>query len=73
MNSKDIENVKFGKRVALLRHELGLSQETLAFSCGLNRTYMGEIERGEKSPSLPVIAKIAKGLGISKSTLMDYE
>jgi transcriptional regulator with XRE-family HTH domain len=34
---------------------------------------MGEVERGEKSPSLVVISKIAKGLGISKKDLMDYE
>lgn len=34
---------------------------------------MGEIERGEKSPSLLVIAKIAKALDISKSELMNYE
>ena len=70
---KNIENIKFGKRVAYLRHAKGISQEALALMCDINRTYMGEIERGEKSPSILVIAKIAKGLGITKMTLMDYE
>lgn len=70
---KDIENIKFGARVAQLRRERGISQEILAFKCGINRTYIGEIERGEKSPSVVIIAKIAKGLGITKKYLMDYE
>ena len=70
---KDIENIKFGAHVAQLRRERGISQEILAFKCGINRTYIGEIERGEKSPSVVIIAKIAKGLGITKKYLMDYE
>ena len=65
--TKEIENIKFGKQVAALRRAKGLSQEQFSFRCNINRTYMGEIERGEKSPSLLVIAKIAKALDISKS------
>ena len=71
--TKEIENIKFGKQVAALRRAKGLSQEQISFRCNINRTYMGEIERGEKSPSLLVIAKIAKALDISKSELMNYE
>lgn len=71
--NKDIENIKFGKQIVRLRIERGFSQEALALHSGINRTYMGEIERGEKCPSLIIIAKIAKGLGISKKQLMDYE
>ena len=70
---KDIENVKFGSRVAQLRHEKGITQEALSFKCGINRTFMGEIERGEKSTTIVTIVKIAKGLGINKKALMDYE
>lgn len=70
---KDIENIKFGLRVATLRREQGFSQEELSLRCDINRTYMGEIERGEKTPSLSIIIKIAKGLNISKKTLLDYE
>ena len=65
-------NINFGQRVAFLRAEKGISQEYLALQSGINRTYIGEIERGEKSPSLNTIAKIARGLNISIKTLFDY-
>ena len=61
-------NINFGRRVASLRAEKGMSQECLALQSGINRTYIGEIERGEKSPSLNTIAKIASGLNISIKT-----
>lgn len=67
------EKIKFGKQVVRLRTEKGLSQEELAFRSGINRTYIGEIERGEKCPSLITINKIAKGLGVRNKLLMDYE
>ncbi|MBR0076976.1 MAG: helix-turn-helix transcriptional regulator [Bacteroidales bacterium] len=41
-----------------------ISQEELAYKCGLHRTYIGAIERGEKSPTLNTIEKIAKGLNV---------
>lgn len=65
-------NKSFGKRVAELRKKAGYSQEQFAFKCGVDRTYVGVIERGEKSPTLNTIEKIAKALGISKSLLFDY-
>lgn len=70
---ENFEKIKFGKQVVRLRTEKGFSQEELAFQSGINRTYIGEIERGEKCPSLIIISKIAKGLDISKKLLMDYE
>lgn len=68
---KDV-NVAFGKRVAELRKTAGFSQETFAFKCDVDRTYIGTIERGEKSPTLNTIDKIAKALGITKKELFDY-
>ena len=65
-------NIAFGKRVAELRRNAGYSQEQFAFKCELDRTYVGAIERGEKSPTLNTIVKIANALGISKSELFDY-
>lgn len=62
-------NKLFGKRVAELRKEKHLSQEELADSCGIHRTYIGAIERGEKSPTLNSIEKIAKGLGVNVKDL----
>lgn len=69
---KTEENIAFGKRVALLRKAAGFSQEQFAFECDVDRTYIGTIERGEKSPTLNTIAKIAKALGITKSELFNY-
>lgn len=55
----------FGKRVRALRLEKGLSQEGLALTCNLDRTYIGGVERGERNVSLINIRKIAIGLGVS--------
>jgi transcriptional regulator with XRE-family HTH domain len=58
-------NVIFGKKVAKMRKQQNLSQEELAYKCGVHRTYIGSIERGEKSPTLNTIEKIAKGLNVN--------
>ena len=60
---------RFGKMVEHLRKEKGLSQEELAFRSGISRSYMGVIERGEKSPSIGTITRVAKGLGVNISEL----
>ena len=54
-------NIKkiFGARVRALRTEKGWSQEDFAFQCGLHRTYIGAVERGERNISLENIKKIA--------------
>ncbi|MCQ2302717.1 MAG: helix-turn-helix transcriptional regulator [Bacteroidales bacterium] len=57
-------NVLFGRKVAKLRKLQGISQEELAERCGIHRTYIGAIERGEKSPTLNTIEKIANGLNV---------
>ena len=62
--------VRFGKRVRELRRKKGFSQEAFAAHCGLDRTYVGGIERGERNPALRNIEVIAKGLGITISELM---
>ena len=69
---KTTENKRFGERVVVLRHQLGITQEQLSFRSEVNRTYMGAVERGEKKPSLHTIIKIAKGLNISLKELFDY-
>lgn len=50
---------------------MGISQSELAFLCGLHRTYIGAIERGEKSPTLVTMEKIANGLSLSISDLWE--
>ena len=62
-------NVVFGNKVAELRKAQKMSQEELADKCGVHRTYIGAIERGEKSPTLNTVYKIAKGLNININLL----
>ena len=73
MMVKNPENVRFGQRIAELRKNAQFSQETLALKSGINRTYMGAIERGEKTPSLLIINKIAQAVGLTLKQLFDYE
>ena len=53
-----------------LREERGLSQEQLGFKAGLHRTYVSQLERGLKSPSLKTLDKIAKVLRTKTSELV---
>lgn len=63
--------VRFGKRVRELRTAKRLSQEAFAHVCGLDRTYVGGIERGERNVSLRNINLLASALGVSLAELMD--
>ncbi len=61
--------IRLGKAVRKRRHKLGVSQEEFADLCGLDRTYIGGIERGERNVSVVNIEKIAKALKVSLSEL----
>lgn len=69
MQSLTTTHKKFGQRIKQLRRENGITQEDLAFTVGVDRSYMGFIERGERNPTLTIIEKIAKALKISLSEL----
>jgi len=60
---------RFGNRIRELRLAAGLSQEELAHRCGLHRTYIGGIERGERNVGLINVFAIAAVLGESMETL----
>lgn len=62
----------FGEAVRKARAAAALTQEELADQCGLDRSYIGGVERGERNPTLSVIEKIAKGLGITLAELFSY-
>ncbi len=69
MGKKNSDSVRFGDAVRKARADAGLSQEELADRAGLDRSYVGGVERGERNPTLIVIAKVAKGLGVSLAQL----
>lgn len=55
---------RLGQRIQHLRRERGLTQERLALAAGLNRAYVGYIERAERQASIVTIAKIAQALEV---------
>lgn len=62
---------RFGTQVRKLRNARGWSQEHLAERASLHWTYVGGVERGERNPTLVVIARIAKAFGISIQDLFE--
>jgi transcriptional regulator with XRE-family HTH domain len=68
----NIEEVRlaFGRNLRAARLRRKLSQEKLALVAGLDRTYVGGIERGERNPSLVNICRLATALGTSPARLM---
>jgi transcriptional regulator with XRE-family HTH domain len=56
--------LRLGASVRQRRERLGISQETFANKCGVHRTYVGKVERGEQNVSMSSLARIAKGLGL---------
>ena len=67
---KDELNTRFGRAVRQLRESHGWSQEQLAENADLNRSYLGEVERGYKTPSLTTADKLAAALQVSLSSLV---
>jgi transcriptional regulator with XRE-family HTH domain len=53
------------RNLRILRKQKGLSQEELADSAGINRNYVGQIEREEKSPTVDILEKLAIALEVS--------
>ncbi len=60
----------FGMAVRALRTERGIAQETLANLASIERSHLGKIERGEHTPTLAAIFKIARALECSTAVLM---
>lgn len=63
--------IEFGRRVRGFRIARGLSQERLAYSAGINRTYIASLEVGERNPSLETVVRLAIGLGVDASELVE--
>lgn len=68
----DINNV-FGKRLKYIRTELLITQEEFALKCDMQPSHIGQLERGIKSPTLETLYKIASGINISISELVNFD
>ena len=62
--------VAFGNAVRATRAARGVAQEALANRCGIDRSYLGAIERGDQNPGLLHVVKIAEALGLTVEALM---
>jgi transcriptional regulator with XRE-family HTH domain len=62
---------RVGLNVRKFREERGLSQEELAFECGIHRTYISGVERGVRNPTVTVVQKIARALKQPASRLLE--
>jgi two-component system response regulator len=67
------DELKFllGNAIKEQRNALGISQEELAARAGLHRTYVSEVERGERNPSIASIEKLAHALEVSFTSLFE--
>ena len=68
--SKNSPEALLGMEIARLRKRIGLSQEELGFRAEVHRTYISQLERGLKSPTLSVILKVSRALKASASKLV---
>jgi transcriptional regulator with XRE-family HTH domain len=61
---------RLGRNLKRLRHSKGWSQEKFAFEADVHRTYVSDLERGARNPSITLVEKLAKALGVSASDLL---
>jgi transcriptional regulator with XRE-family HTH domain len=64
---------KVGSRIRELRHQLGVSQESLAYKADVDRTYMTDIENGRRNVSIENLEKIITALEITIPKFFDSD
>jgi transcriptional regulator with XRE-family HTH domain len=69
-NAKNSSLIAFGLAVRSARKTRGISQEQLAHLCGVDRSYLGAIERGEQNCGLLHLVKIAEALRMTLAELI---
>lgn len=62
----------FGEELRKIREEKGLSQEQLGFESDYHRTYISQLERGEKNTSLKAVFRISQALGVKPSEILKH-
>ena len=73
MIDMDKIEIRFGYRVKEIRLKQNISQEELAFRCGLSKNYISDVERGTRNISLRSIEKIADGCAINIKELFEFK
>jgi transcriptional regulator with XRE-family HTH domain len=64
---------KIGERIRVLREEAGLTQEAVAWAADLSKPHLSRVESGENLPSVSVLFRIAKELGVEPADLLAYD
>ena len=62
---------RLGEKLVKIRKQKSLSQDDLSSICDVDRTYIARIENGKANPSFKVLMKIARGLRIKVSKLLE--
>lgn len=62
---------RLARNLRRLRLKKGWSQEEFAFEAGLHRTYVSDLERVARNPTITVVEKLAKALGVKPGALLD--
>ncbi|WP_109794313.1 helix-turn-helix domain-containing protein [Minwuia thermotolerans] len=63
--------LRLGQNIRRLRQSQGWSQEQFAFEAGIHRTYISDLERGTRNPTITVVEKLAAALGARAGELLD--
>lgn len=62
----------FGNNVRRLRDEADLTQEELAFRANMKRTYLSDLERGKRNPTVRALGRLAAALNVKPAVLLEY-
>lgn len=62
---------QLGRTVRRYRLAADLSQEELAFQAGMKRSYLSDLERGTRNPTVRAVGRLAEALGVRPSELLE--
>jgi transcriptional regulator with XRE-family HTH domain len=62
---------RLARNLRRLRHECGWSQEEFADRAGIHRTYVSDLERGARNPTITIVERLAKALNVKAGALLD--
>lgn len=64
---------RLGRRIRALREEAGITQEQLAWTIDLSKSFLSQIESGQRLPSIPVLFAIAHELDLEAADLLVFD